>query len=333
MPVIGYLGLTAPQDSASGLVAFRQGLKETGYIEGQNVTIEYRWAEGQYDRVPAFAADLVRRQVAVIFASNTTPTLAAKAATSTIPIVFSISDDPVKFGLAASLDRPGGNATGVTVLVTVLVGKTLGLLSELVPTARAMVALVNPKNPNIEKELRDLEEAARAVSRQVHILRAATASEIDEAFKTLAQQPAPALMVAADVFFAVRRNQITALAAHYRIPTIYQIRAFVETDGLISYTSRADELTRQAGVYVGRILNGEKPGDLPVVQATKFELVINLKAAKALGLEIPATLLALADEVIELLVGLVASLHRSLRGVVPSGTALSLPLRCTLGVR
>jgi putative ABC transport system substrate-binding protein len=298
-PVIGYLGLNSAQDAVANLVSFRQGLREVGYVEGQNVTIEYRWAEGQYDRMPAFAAELVRRQVAVIYAANTTSALAAKAATSTLPIVFSVGDDPVKFGLAASLNRPGGNATGVSSLTTVLEGKQLGLLHELVPTAETIFALVNAKNPNIEKQMHDLQQAARTVGRRIHILRATTAIEIDAAFTALVQQGAGALILAPDAFFTSRRNQIATLAAYFRIPAIYQGRRFVEADGLISYGSRSNELARQAGLYVGRILRGEKPADLPVVQATRFELVINLKAAKALGLDIPATLLALADEVIE----------------------------------
>jgi putative ABC transport system substrate-binding protein len=299
LPVIGYLGLTTAANEESVLEAFRKGLGETGFVEGRNVTLEYRWAEGQYDRAQGLAADLVKRQVAVIFAPNTTPALAAKAATSTIPIVFSISDDPVKFGLATSLNRPSGNATGVTLLATGLAAKSVGLLSELVPAAATVAALVNSRNPNLEKELNELQEGVRAVGRPVDVLRAATPGEIDEAFRTLAQQRAGALVVSADAFFVGRRHQITTLAAHYRIPAIYRFRQFVEAGGLISYGSRGNDLYRQDGIYVGRILKGEKPGDLPIVQVTTFELVINLKAAKAIGVEVPPKLLALADEVIE----------------------------------
>jgi putative ABC transport system substrate-binding protein len=263
VPVIGYLGLTSAQDQVAWLALFRQGLREVGYVEGQNVTIEYRWAEGPYDRMPAFAAELVRRQVAVIFADTTTAALAAKTATSTLPIVFTIGDDPVKFGLAASLNRPGGNATGFSALNTVLEAKRLGLLHELVPTAETIFALVHPKNPNAEKKLQDLQEAARTVGRRIQIQQAATALEIDAAFTTLVQQRADALIVTSDAFFSSRRNQIAALAAHFRIPTIYQGRRFVEADGLISYGSRGNEQARQAGIYVGRILKGESPSDLP----------------------------------------------------------------------
>jgi putative tryptophan/tyrosine transport system substrate-binding protein len=299
LPVIGYLGLTTAANEAPTLEAFLKGLGETGFVEGRNVTLEYRWAEGQYDRAPGLAAELVKRQVSVIFAPNTTPTLAAKAATSTIPIVFSISDDPVKFGLAASLNRPGGNATGVTLLATGPTAKTVGLLSELVPAAPSITALVNSRNPNLDRELKELQEGARAVGRQIEVLRAATSGEIDEAFRALARQRAGALIIAADAFFVERRHQITALAAHYRIPTIYQFRQFVEADGLLSYGSRGNDLYRQDGIYVGRILKGERPGDLPIMQVTTFELVINLKAARAIGVEVPPKLLALADVVIE----------------------------------
>jgi putative tryptophan/tyrosine transport system substrate-binding protein len=299
VPVVGYLGLTSASTEGASLAPFRQGLSEVGYVEGQNVTIEYRWAEGQYGRMPALAAELVRRRVNVIYAANTTSALAAKAATSNLPIVFRIGDDPVKFGLAASLNRPGGNATGVSLLTTVLESKRLALLRELVPTAETIAALMDPKNPNAEKQSQNLQEAARAVGWRIHILQATTAIEIDAAFMTLVQQRAGALIVSPDAFFGSRRNQITTLAAYHRIPTIYSTRAFVEADGLISYGNLSNEQARQAGIYVGRILKGEHPADLPIVQSTKFELVINAKTANALGLTIPETLLATADEVIQ----------------------------------
>jgi putative ABC transport system substrate-binding protein len=299
LPVIGYLGLTTPQSAAYSLTAFRQGLGEAGYVERQNVAIEYRWAEGEYGRMPAFAAEFVRRPVTVIFAPNTTPALAAKAATSTLPIVFAINDDPVKLGLTASLNRPGGNATGVTNLTGVLAAKTLGLLHEIAPRAHAVAALVNPKNPNIEKTFQELQEAARILGLHIEFLHAATPPEIDEAFTSLGQRQARALMVASDAFFAARSNQITALAVHYRLPTIYTSRTFIEADGLISYSADLREQVRHAARYTGRILKGDKPADLPVMQPTKFELLINLRTAKRLGLDLPATVLALADEVVE----------------------------------
>jgi putative tryptophan/tyrosine transport system substrate-binding protein len=300
MPVIGYLSLGSAQFASAELTSFRQGLREVGYVEGQNVTVEYRWAEGEYGRMPAFAAEFVRRPVAIIFASNTTPALAAKRATSAIPIVFRMGGgDPVNLGLAASLNRPGGNATGVMELTAALETKVLGLLRELVPNAENVAALMNPSNPSFQRKMQDLQQAARSVRLEFNVLQANTAPQIDEAFTRLAQQRTGALIVAADTFFNVRRHQITTLAAHYRIPAIYQSREFVQADGLMSYGAAAADLLRQAGIYVGRILKGEKPADLPVMQPTKFELVINLKTAKALGFEIPVKVLALADEVIE----------------------------------
>jgi putative ABC transport system substrate-binding protein len=300
MPVIGYLGLGSARDASAGLTSFRQGLGEVGYVEGQNVTVEYRWAEGEYGRMPAFAAEFVRRSVAVIFASNTTPALAAKRATSTIPIVFNLGGgDPIALGFVESLSRPGGNATGVMQLSTALETKVLELLRELVPNADNVAALMNPSNPTFQRKLQDLQQAARSIRLGLNVLQASTAPQIDEAFTMLAQQRTNALIVAADTFLNVRRYQITTLAAHYRIPAIYQTPVFVEADGLMSYAASGTDLTRRAGIYVGRILKGEKPADLPVVQPTKFEMVVNLKTAKALGLTIPETLLATADKVIE----------------------------------
>jgi putative ABC transport system substrate-binding protein len=298
MPVIGYLGLQSAQ-GAPALAQFHRGLGELGFVEGRNVAIEYRWAEGQPDRVPAFAAELVRRQVAVIAAYNTITALPAKAATSTIPIVFMVGGDPVQSGLVTSLNRPGGNMTGVTFLTEIVEAKRLGLLGELLPTATTFGVLIHPQGPLAHRQSQALADAARTMGRRLHVLHAATAREIDTAFTTFVQQRVDALMVATAAFFGTRRSQITALAAHYRIPTIYSNRLFVHADGLISYGARTDDINRQAGNYVGRILKGEKPGDLPVVQPTRFEFIINLKAAKDLGLTIPPGILAIADEVIE----------------------------------
>jgi putative ABC transport system substrate-binding protein len=294
VPVIGFLSL----EGGARQTPFLQGLSEAGYVEGQNVTIEYGWAEN-YDRMPALAAELVRRRVAVIYANNAPAALAAKAATSTIPIVFNVGSDPVKDGLVTSFNRPGGNITGVTVTSNELEGKRLGLLHELVPATERIAALVNPKNSGAETQLTDLPEAARRVGRQIEILHATTEREIDQAFTSLVQHRAGALIVASDLFFYSRRNQIVALAAHYAIPTIYHRREFAEAGGLASYGTDFPEMGRQSGIYVGRVLKGERPAVLPVVQPIKFELVINLKTAKALGLAVPPTVLARADDVIE----------------------------------
>jgi putative ABC transport system substrate-binding protein len=302
MPVIGYLGLRSAQDAVPELALFRQGLGEVGYVEGKNVTIEYRWGDGEAGRMPALAAEFVRRPVAIIFADSTTAALAVKEVTSTLPMVFRMGGgDPVKLGLAASLNRPGSNATGVTNLSATLETKVLGLLRELVPDVQAVAALLHPDNPNFEKQKHDLQEAGHTVGKTVHVFEARTAPEIDDAFRVLVQRRTSALIVGAAVFFDLRRQQITTLAAHYRIPAIYQSRKYVEADGLMSYgtSGNGGDLIRVAGVHVGRILKGEKPADLPVQQPTKFELVINLKTAKALGLAIPETLLATADEVIQ----------------------------------
>src|SRR2546428_9179062 len=298
VPVIGFLNSASPDGYAPMVSAFRQGLKETGYIEGQNVTIEYRWAGGQYDRVPALAAELIRRQVAVIVA-NSPGAQAIKAAITTIPIVFTTASDPVQLGLVTSLNRPGGNVTGVTQLYVKVMPKRLELAHELVPTATIIAALVNPTNPNTETIVRDLQAAARILGVQLHVLHASTERDLDTVFATLAQLRAGALVIGTDAIFNGWVEQLAALTVHHAVPAIFQRRAFAAAGGLMSYGGNTEESYRQAGVYTGRVLKGEKPDDLPVVQSTKFELVINLPTAKALGLEIPPMLLAHADEVIE----------------------------------
>jgi putative ABC transport system substrate-binding protein len=300
MPVIGYLSTGSPEsDNTIRLTPFRQGVSETGYVEGQNVAIEYRWAEGQYDRLPVLAADLVRRHVAVIAAATIPSAFAAKAATSTIPIVFVQGIDPVQSGLVASLNRPGGNMTGVAILTAELAAKRLDLLHELVPTAAVVALLVNPADPVTDVETRNLQDAARPLRVQTHILRATTASEIDAAFATLVELGARALVVSTDPFFTNQRAQIVALTARHVVPAIYTLREYAEAGGLMSYGADLPDSYRQAGVLAGKILKGAKPADLPVQQAVKVELVINLKTAKTLGLTIPQALLGRADEVIE----------------------------------
>jgi putative tryptophan/tyrosine transport system substrate-binding protein len=299
MPVIGFLNSGTPAGLAHLTAAFRQGLNETGYVEGRNVAIEYRWAEGQYDRLPALAADLVRRQVTVMAATTTPAALAAKTATSAIPIVFSVGADPIAIGLVVSLSRPSGNVTGVNNYLSELGAKRLELLHELVPNAAVIGMLVNPNFPDAESQSKDVKEAARTFGQSVHVVNANSEGDFDSAFTTFVQLQARALLVTVDPLFNSRRDQLVALAARHKIPAIYFGREFVLAGGLMSYAPNLADGYRQAGIYVGRILKGAKPGDLPVVQPTKFELAINLKTTKALGLEIPAKLLALADEVIE----------------------------------
>jgi putative tryptophan/tyrosine transport system substrate-binding protein len=298
LPVIGYLSNTSLALISVQLAGFRQGLKEAGYVEGQNVRIEYRWAEGQYDRLPALARDLVGRRLAVIFAGGgVAPVLAAKAATSTIPIVFQMGSDPVKAGVVASLNHPGGNVTGVSRMSTAMLPKELELLRELVPTASVIQFLVNPTNPIAEIQLLEMQEAVRSLGIELQVLRASSEGEIDGAFEILAQ--IPALVIANDPFFSARHAQIAELTARHKVPAIFSQRDFALSGGLMSYSASLTDSHRQAGVYVGRILKGEKPADLPIVQPTKFELVINLKTATTLGLTIPPGVLAIADEVIE----------------------------------
>ena len=299
MPVVGYLNPTAPGIAAPATAAFRQGLSEAGYVEGQNLAIEYRWAEGHFDRLPALAADLVGRNVDVIAAISGVSARAAKNATAMIPIVFMGVGDPVGEGLVASLARPGGNLTGFSNLFIELHPKRLELLSELAPEARVIALLVNPNNPNAERIIRDVQEAARAKGVRLPILKAGTESEIDAAFASLVELQAGALFVSGDAFFANRREQLVRLASGHAVPAIYMWNDFVAAGGLISYGIDNIDVWRQAGIYAGRILKGAKPADLPVQQPTNFELVVNLKTAKALGLTVPPSILARADEVIE----------------------------------
>jgi putative ABC transport system substrate-binding protein len=298
MPVIGFLNAGAPDGYAPMAAAFRQGLKEAGYGEAQNVSIEYRWADGHYDRLPAMAADLVRRQVAVIFTNS--PGLAAtRATTTTIPIVFATAGDPVELGFVAALNRPGGNITGVTQLSVEVASKRLQLMHELVPMATTIAVLLNPTYLSAETQLRDMQTAAHSLGVQVPVLRASNDREINDAFATLVQLRGDAFVISSDPFLNSRTKQLAALALRYAVPTIFQYREFAAAGGLMSYGGSIIESYRQAGVYTGRILKGEKPADLPVQQATKIELIINLNTAKALGLTIPETLLATADEVIQ----------------------------------
>jgi len=298
--VIGFLNSASPGPMTPFVAAFLQSLSEAGYVEGRNVTIDYRWAEGHYDRLPELAADLVGRQVAVIVATGGgIATAAAKAATATIPIVFSSGTDPVQAGFVASLNRPGGNVTGVHLFISGLDPKKLELLRELVPQASSMGVLFNPQNPDIQTRLTGVQQAARAVGQQIHIMYASSEAELDTGFAALAQGRVGALLVGSDPFFNSRRDQIVALAAHHTIPAIYEGRQYALAGGLISYGTNLADGYRQVGIYTGRVLKGESPADLPIVQPTKFELVINLNTAKALGLEVPPTLLARADEVIE----------------------------------
>jgi putative ABC transport system substrate-binding protein len=300
MPVIGYLGAQSPAAFASRVIAFRQGLGETGYAEGRNVAIEFRWAEGQHDRLSALAADLVSRQVAVIVAPGGAPAaLAAKSATTTIPIVFEMGADPIAIGLVGSLNRPGGNITGVSSLNVEVTPKRLEILHELVPTAAVLAVLVNPTSPTADSQLRNLQAAARALGLQLHVLHASAERDFDTVFATLLQLRAGGLVVASDTFFATHSEQLAALTVRHAVPTIHQSRDFSTAGGLMSYGGSFVESHRQAGVYTARVIKGDKPADLPVQQVTKVELFINLKTAKALGVTVPLPLLGRADEVIE----------------------------------
>jgi putative ABC transport system substrate-binding protein len=299
MPLVGFLNLGSAAELPHLAAAFRQGLKESGYIEGQNIAVDYLWAEGQIDRLPSLAAQLVGRHAAVIAATGTTAALAAKAATAVVPIVFETAGDPVKLGLVTGINRPGRNVTGITQLSSELIAKRLGLLHDLLPTAKIVGLLVNPKDPRAETQSRDMREAAHALGLQVHIANASADGEIDRAIEGLVQIRADALIVSTSAFFNNRREQIVALATRHRVPTIYQYREFVAAGGLMSYGASITDAYRFAGIYAGRILKGEKPADLPVLRPTKFELVINLKTANALGLTVSPSVLAIADDVIE----------------------------------
>jgi putative ABC transport system substrate-binding protein len=301
MPVVGFIRDGSADASARFAAAFRKGLNKTGYVEGQNVTVEYHWLEGQYDRLPELVADLVRRQVAVIAAPGNVPSLAAKAATTTIPIVFGVGGDPVQLGLVASLARPGGNVTGVNFFVHEVTAKRLRLLRDLVPKAVRIAVLLNPGNAAIaETTLRDVQEAAPSIGLQIQMtLNASTIGEIDAAFAALARERPDALFVAGDAFFVSQRAQLAALTARHQIPAAYSVRELVAAGGLMSYGSDLADMFHQVGVFTGSILKGAKPADLPVLQSTKFEFVINLKTARALGIEVPSGLLLIADEVIE----------------------------------
>ena len=299
MPVVGFLGAGSAAPDAWRVAAFRQGLNESGYVEGRNLMIEFRWANGDYARLPQLTAELISRSVAVIFAGQLPATLAAKAATSKIPIIFANGNDPVEFGLVASLSRPGGNITGVSVLVNMLAAKHLELLHEMVPKAVLVGLLINSGNPNVEVDRRQLEAAANVLGKKLVVLEASTPEAIEAAFATLVQMRADALFVHADAFFASQNKQLVALTTRYAIPTIFHLRDFVMAGGLMSYGADLADGYRQAGIYAGRILNGEKPADLPVQQATKVELIVNLKTAKALGITVPRLVQSRADEVIE----------------------------------
>ena len=299
VPVLGFLNGGSAEAQAALATAFWQGLSQTGYIENQNIKIEHRWAESQYDRLPAMAGDLVRRKVTVIAATGTPAALAAKAATTVVPIVFETAGDPLKLGLVSTLNRPGHNITGVTQLSSELVSKRLGLLHDMIPAATIIGLLLNPHDPRTEAQASDMRTAARALGLQVHLVNASTEGEIDSAFAKSAQQRAGALIVGPSEFFTKRSEQIVALAARHALPTIYQYRLYAVAGGLATYGTSLTDSYRQAGIYTGRVLKGEKPTDMPVWQPTKFELVLNLRTAKALGLTIPPGVLAIADEVIE----------------------------------
>jgi putative ABC transport system substrate-binding protein len=299
MPVVGFLSTRTAADSANAIAAFYSGMKEIGFIDGQNVTVEHHWVGSQHDRLSGLALHMVRARVAVIAAVGPPAAVAAKAATATIPIVFTVGSDPVKTGLVATLGRPGGNATGINIFSAELGAKRLGLLHDLMPTVSVVALLVNPHFPNVESYVSEVETAARAIGWQVRVLTAGNESEIDAAFAAILRQRAEAVFVAADPFFTGRRDQIVALTARHALPAVYEAREFPVAGGLMSYGTSLTDAYRLVGVYVGRILKGEKPADLPILQPTKFELVINLKTARVLGLTFPPGLLAIADEVIE----------------------------------
>jgi putative ABC transport system substrate-binding protein len=299
IPVIGHLGALSADDNRNFTVAFLQGLKEAGYVDGQNVAVEYRWAENQYDRLPALAADLVRRRVAVIFAAGSTAARAAKAATPTIPIVFGTGEDPVALGLVASLNRPGANITGITVLASELAPKQLQLLHDLLPNAARFGVLTDPAGPSAVQPIADLQAAARALSLKLVVVNASTDADLEMAFTTLSQQRVDAVLVTNQTLYNRRTEELAVLAARHALPAMYPFREHALAGGLMSYGNSLGNAFRQAGIYAGRILKGENPADLPVQQATKLDLVINLKTANALGLTVPETLLATADEVIQ----------------------------------
>jgi putative ABC transport system substrate-binding protein len=299
MPLVGFLRDSSPDASAAILGALRQGMKEADFVEAQNVAIEYRWSEGQYDQLPKLAAELVRRQVAVIVAAGIDAAIAAKAATTTIPIIFVIGDDPVQMSIVASLNRPGGNVSGVTFYSGVLGAKGVEFLHELVPTATAIGLLVNPNSPAAEAQVREAQAATRVLGQSLHIVNARNERDIDTGFAMLEQRRVGALLISGNAEFAGQRDRLVALAARHRLPTMYPLDVFVAAGGLMSYGASITDAYRQVGVYTGRILKGAKPSDLPVMLPTKYEFVINLKTAKTLGLDIPAKLLALADRVIE----------------------------------
>ena len=300
MPLIGWMSGRSPEDSAHLLAAFREGLRETGFVEGESVAIEYRWAHGQYGQLPTLAADLINRGVAVLVGIGGDPSaLAAKQATATIPVVFGMGGDPVAAGLVASFNRPGGNATGFTLLTNLMEPKRVGLLHELVPGVSLIGALVNPNFPPAARQLREIEDATRAIHQRLVVGKASSDQELDAALASLLRQGVGALLVAADPYFDTRRDRIIAFAAENKVPAIYQFREFAVAGGLLTYGPRITDLYRQAGIYAGRILRGAKPGDLPVLQPTKFELILNMKTANALGLVVPNSMQLLADEVIE----------------------------------
>jgi len=300
MPVIGFLSSRLPDEAKQSLTGFRSGLRTTGYVDGQNVVIEYRWADGEYSRLPGLAADLVRRGVSVLVATGgESSALAAKAATSTIPIVFTIGGDPVKVGLVSSLNRPGGNATGVSLLTSLAEAKRLGLLNEVILGAGVFDVLINPNYQQAEAQSREVQEAARAIGRPIQIVNAGNDQELEEAFATLAQRRVAAMLVTADPFFTTRRDRIIALAAQLKLPAIYEFREYTEAGGLMSYGISLKDGYHQAGIFTGQVLKGAKPADLPVQQSTKFEFVINLKTAKTLGVKFSENVLSLADDVIE----------------------------------